>query len=101
MGNGLIERSWYALAPDGTGHELVLRIMTPTLHPKGHWVAPTSLGVLEERIHDIAGIDGWQAVGLAMRFTARMIDHYEEKGWQFYWEQDGERLHSSDRFDFA
>ena len=84
------ERTWFAVAPDGTEHDVVLRIDVPTLQPGGEWRAPLSLGALEPRAHNIAGVDAWQAVALAMQFAATRLGHFAEDGWQFYWDRGGE-----------
>lgn len=84
------ERIWFAVAPDGTEHDVVLRIGIPTHASGGEWRAAVSLGALESRTHSIAGIDPWQAVSLAMRFAATRVGHFGEDGWRFYWERGGE-----------
>ena len=84
------ERAWFAVAPDGTEHDVVLRVGLPTPAPGGEWRAAVTLGVLESRVHDIAGIDAWQAMTLAMRFAATRLGHFAEDGWRFYWERGGD-----------
>src|SRR5215203_1003313 len=75
MSNALVaaKRTLFAIAPGGSGHEVVLSIGVPFLHPQGYWTAAVSFGILEQRNHEIAGVDGWQVVQLAMRFTATMF----------------------------
>ena len=90
------ERTWLAVAPDGTEHELVLRVGIPTQAPGGEWWSAVSLGVLESREQRVAGVDAWQAVELAMRFIASRVGHFAADGWQFYWERDGEPAAPSD-----
>jgi hypothetical protein len=90
------ERTWFAVAPDGSEHDVVLRITAPTLQPGGEWRAPVSLGALEPHIHNIAGVDAWQAVSLAMRFAATRVGHFAENGWRFYWERGGELASSTE-----
>jgi hypothetical protein len=93
------ERTWFAVAPDGTEHEVVLRVGVPTLEPGGEWRAPVSLGALESRIHNIAGVDAWQAVTLAMRFAATRVSHFAEEGWLFYWDHGGDPASPSELAD--
>ena len=45
------ERIWFAVAPDGSEHTLVLRVGVPTQQPEGQWGASISLGVLDPRAH--------------------------------------------------
>lgn len=84
------ERTWFAVAPDGSEHDVVMRIGVPVEAPGGEWRAVVTLGVLESRSHEIAGIDAWQAVAEAMRFAATRVGHFVEDGWRLYWERGGE-----------
>ncbi|WP_139350605.1 hypothetical protein [Rhodanobacter sp. B04] len=83
------ERTWFAVAPDGTEHDAVLRIGVPTHAPGGEWRAVVSLRPMESRSHPIAGVDAWQATCLAIHFAATRVGHFAEDGWQFYWERGG------------
>lgn len=89
------ERYWYAVAPDGQGHDLVIRASVPYVDD-GVWWVKVSLGVLEERSQSIAGVDSWQALFLAMSFAATRVAHFAQDGWSFYWERDGERAAPQD-----
>lgn len=93
------ERTWFGVAPDGAEKEVVLRIGVPTVAPGGEWRSTVSLGILESRTYDIAGIDAWQAISLSMRFAASRIGHFAENGWKFYWERDGELALPADLAD--
>jgi hypothetical protein len=86
------ERLLFATAPDGTQHELVLRVGIPTQAATGEWRSWVSLGVLESRLPFIAGFDSWQAISLAMAFVATRLKNFHEDGWLFYLEQGGEVL---------
>ncbi|MFC6217098.1 DUF6968 family protein [Pelomonas aquatica] len=90
------ERIWFAVAPDGTEHEVVVAIGPPTKAERGEWRSVASVGCLETATHSIAGIDSWQAIELAMRFSARRIGHFAEIGWRFYWERGGELATAQD-----
>ena len=91
------ERTWFAVAPDGTEHQVILRVGIPVLAPSGEWWAAVSLGALEPpRAQRIAGLDAWQAMHLAMRFVATRVGHFADDGWQFYWERGGERAAPSE-----
>jgi hypothetical protein len=90
------ERIWFAVAPDGSEHTLVLRVGVPTQQPEGQWGASISLGVLDPRAHTIFGVDAWQAVDEGMRFIARRVEHFAEDGWRFFWEQGGEAASPSE-----
>jgi len=85
-----MERTWFAIAPDGTEHDLKIWVGLPTQAPRGEWRSTVSLGALESRNHSIAGIDSWQAILLAMSFAATRVGHFAEDGWKFYWERGGD-----------
>jgi hypothetical protein len=82
------QRILYAVAPDGSGQDLVIGIEAP-YEDDGCWRAKLSLGALESQVFAIAGVDSWQAVYLAMRFAAMRLDHFAGNGWTFYWEKHG------------
>lgn len=84
------ERRWFAIAPDGSEHEIVIRVGAPKPQPGGEWSASISLGSLDAHIYEIAGIDGWQAVTLAMRYATTRLGHFAEEDWRFYWDRGGE-----------
>lgn len=90
------ERTWFAVAPDGTEHDVVVSVGVPIKTERGEWRSVASVGCLEARTHSIAGIDAWQAIGLAMRFAADRLTHFADEGWQFYWERGGELATSED-----
>lgn len=83
------EWRWFAVAPDGTEHDLVLRVGIPTQAPGGEWLSAVSLGVLESHAHAIAGEDAWQSIVLALQFTAARVAHFGADGWQFFWTRGG------------
>ena len=84
------ERVWFAVAPDGSEHEVAIRVMVPTKEDDVEWRAEVSVGGIDSRPYSIAGIDSWQAICLAMSFAATRLGHLAEDGWAFYWERGGE-----------
>ncbi|WP_414707260.1 DUF6968 family protein [Rudaea sp.] len=76
-------RVWVAVDPEGIEHEIVLRVGVPSLQPRGEWLAEATLDGLEKRSHRIAGVDAWQAVGLAMSFIASQVEDFESRDWRF------------------
>jgi hypothetical protein len=87
-----IERTWYAVAPNGLGEGLVtIGVEVPRQQSSGDWGVRVSLGGLEpDPAGPIFGIDGWQAVSLGMKFVAARLVDFADRGWRFYWSQDGE-----------
>ena len=93
------ERTWFAVAPDGTEHQASIRVGVPTLQPGGEWMSLVTLFPMESRAHRIAGVDSWQAVSLARQFAATRAGHFAEDGWRFYWERGGASAHPSELAD--
>jgi hypothetical protein len=90
------ERTWFAVAPDGTESEVTITVGIPTPGTHGGWSAAVSLGALEARTHSITGVDSWQAICLAMSFAATRVGHFAEDGWKFYWERGGDIASAED-----
>lgn len=84
------ERTWYAIDPQGYGHELILRVGLPRPREEGDWAVEVSIGVLEPRPMKIYGVDSWQAIQLGMRLISREVADFERRGWRFYWKEGGE-----------
>ena len=84
------ERVWFAVAPDDSEHEVVIRVMVPVKADGGEWRAEVSVGVVDSEPHSIAGMDSWQAICLGMGFAAMRLSHLSGDGWKFYWERGGE-----------
>ena len=92
-----IERTWYAVAPDGGGEgPVTFGVGMPRQEPGGEWSVLVSLGGIEPGPLKIFGMDGWQAVRLGMRFIAARLSDQSNRGWQFFWEKDGERASAED-----
>lgn len=84
------ERVWFAVSPDGSEHEVAIRVMVPVKADRGEWRAAVSIGDIDSKPHSIAGIDSWQAICLGMSFAATRLSHFAEDGWVFYWERGGD-----------
>jgi len=82
----LLERIWFAVSPDGTEFTFAIRISAPRLQPQGEWTSTVSLSQGPHGLEDIHGMDSWQAVELSMRHAAWRIEHLQNQGWRFYWD---------------
>lgn len=76
------QRNLHAVSPDGRWLEVTLTISMPSARSGGGWRAPVQLKGLEDRVHDIAGMDSWQALSLAMRFAGARLGHFVDSGWK-------------------
>jgi hypothetical protein len=90
------ERIFYATSPAGILREVTLTVLMPTPRSGGGWRAPVCLKGLDDRVHNIAGMDSWQALSLAMRFAGARVGHFVESGWKFSWGLDGNEISPKD-----
>lgn len=88
-------RTVFGIAPNGREYNVLFEVEVPTPREKGGWQAKVHLKNLDSKVHIIAGMDSWQAMTLAMRFVAARMGHFEEAGWNFYWEEGGDIVTSS------
>ena len=84
--------TWFARGPDGTPHVVTLVVGLPTRQRDGQWAAPVSLAGLEAGTRQIAGVDGAQAIHLAMRFVADRLEAFAAQGWTFHVTEHGPRV---------
>ena len=84
------EKIWFAVSPEGVEVDVVVSVGVPTRGEHGEWYSNVSMGLLDQTVCSIAGIDSWQAVGLAMRFVETQLRYFTEDGWRFYWSRGGE-----------
>ena len=97
-----ISRTWFAFAPDGSTVDVTLSVGIPYLRPHGEWAAVLSLGELEPAWSmPICGVDGWQAVHLAMLLAKRRIEAFEAAGWRFFWTRGGDAATAAHLGEFA
>jgi hypothetical protein len=92
MGNSgaCVERTWFAVAPDGTEHTLHLRIGVPEKGSRGEWTCEVWVGVLDPGSHTVVGVDSWQAIAEGIRHVQSVVRHFESRGWRYFWERGGE-----------
>lgn len=94
----IAEREWLAVSPERVEHRLVLRIGSPQHKLRGEWTCSISLGVLDTRVYEIAGMDSWQAIALSMQHLAIRIKNFEDLGWRFYWDCEREQASPNDLY---
>ena len=94
----IAEREWLAVSPDGTEHRLVLSVGGPQHKPRGEWTCAVTLWPLDSGTHEVAGMDSWQAVELAMQHIAYRIQAFQRLGWQFFWDANREPASPADLY---
>jgi len=85
------ERNLYAIAPDGREFDLTIRINQPYQSDES-WACSVAVIGLCDRLRDIHGVDSMQALHLALRLAAQLIDDFVESGGKLYWERGGESV---------
>ena len=88
----IAERTIYAVTKEGDGFEVRLAIGRPYRVESGDWACPLALDGLHERLHDIHGVDSWQAMMLAVRLIKVLLGFVIENGGKLYWEKGGEEV---------
>ena len=92
------ERCWFAISPDGSEHDVLIRVEAPQRVGAGDWGTVVICDPMDPTRHMIPGVDSWQSLHLAMKFAGVRMEHFIEMGWQFYWERGGSAAEASDLF---
>jgi hypothetical protein len=92
-----IERTWHAIAPEGSSEgPVTFSVGPPQREPGGEWSVVVRLDTLDPTPRKIFGVDGWQATALGMQFVAAQVRGFSERGWQFFWSKGGDRAGTED-----
>ena len=76
----LASRTIVAVKNDGQQVPVTLRLGQPYEVSPEEWACPVAMEGLHERLHDVHGIDAWQAIQLAQSLLAQLLDHIVEAG---------------------
>ena len=82
----IAERIIYVVDKDSRGFDVGIMIGKPyqTDSKYGEWGCPIALIGLHGRLHDVYGVDSWQALTLAIRLVRDLLDHFVESGGKLY-----------------
>ena len=58
----------------------------------GDCACPVAMDGLHERLHDVHGVDSWQAMMLAVRLVKVLLGFFVDDGGKLYWEKGGEEV---------
>ena len=94
----LASRTITAIAGDGRKFPITLRIGTPYEVSEGEWACPAAIDGLQERLHDIHGIDAWQTLQLVQSLQAQLLGYFVEDGGKLFWAESGEMVKFADLF---
>jgi hypothetical protein len=94
----IAQRKLFALAADGSCFNIDLGIGKPYQISADEWACAVQVVGLHDHLHDVHGVDSWQALQLACQLAAQMLGHFTEDGGTVFWEKGGERLELPDLF---
>ena len=94
----LASRAIGAVSPDGRQIDVMLRLGMPYEVESEEWACPVAIEGLQEKLHDIHGVDAWQAIQLAQNLLVQLLGHYVEEGGRLVWPGSLEPLALGDVF---
>jgi hypothetical protein len=84
----IASRTLLAVEPAGREFELTIAVGRPYEVPGGGWACPVRLDRLHERLHDMHGVDSWQALQLAHQLIAQLLGYFIQDGGKLFWIED-------------
>jgi len=94
----LASRTVVAVKSDGQQLNVTLRLGQPYEVSPEEWACPVAMEGLHERLHDVHGIDAWQALQLAQSLQAQLLGHIVEEGGHLLCHTPPERIDLSELF---
>ena len=94
----LASRAIAAVSADGRHFQITLRIGIPYEISPEEWACPVAVEGLQEQLHDIHGIDAWQALQLAQNLQAQLLGYFIEDGGELFWTEPREQLELAELF---
>jgi hypothetical protein len=88
----IARRAIHAVAPDGSSREVQLGIGAPYEISSEEWACAVRLQGLHENLHDIHGVDSWQALQLASQLIAQLLGFFVADGGKLYCPDGGEEI---------
>jgi Domain of unknown function (DUF6968) len=83
MNNPIAEAHWIARNPAHKDREVILRIWAPTQDQLGDFSVMVEINGFD-KVRNIHGIDGIQALSLALQFAKMRLGTFMGEGWKFY-----------------
>lgn len=69
-----------AVTPDGQETNVILKIGVPYEISPEEWACPVAIDGLQDRLHDIHGIDAWQTLQLVQSLQAQLLGYFIQEG---------------------
>ena len=94
----LASRTILAIGSEGQKSEVTLRIGTPYEISPEEWACPVAMDGLQERLHDVHGIDAWQAIQLVQSLQAQLLGYFIQEGGKLYCHEPPEQIELQELF---
>jgi hypothetical protein len=101
MTSVIAERTWFAVAPDGKGLDISVRVGQPYRASDVSWACPIAVTGIYDKLQPIEGIDSLQAIELALRLAAQLLCGFVDRGGTLFWERNGDPVSVVDSMPFA
>lgn len=89
----------YAIDKDGRGFEINLSIGVPYPMPNDKdWACSVGMEGLHSGLHEIYGVDSWQALNLALKLPRRILTYFVEDGGKLFLEKGGDEINIDEIF---
>lgn len=98
MDETIAEREIFVISPEGEKKILRVAVGKPYRVDDVSWACPVKVEGLHKKLHDVVGIDSWQAIGLAFSLVRQLLGYYLEDGAELFWGEGSERITLEDLF---
>jgi hypothetical protein len=88
----IASRKLLAIDADGREFQLTISVGAPYEISEQEWACPVSVLGLHDRLHDMHGVDSWQAMQLAYQLIAQLLSYFVEDGGRLFWLEEKEPL---------
>ena len=87
-----------AVRANGEEAHVTLRIGTPYEISPDEWACPVAMEGLQEKLHDVHGIDAWQTVQLVQSLQAQLLGYFLEEGGSLFCHEPPEPISLDELF---
>lgn len=77
---------------------VTLRIGTPYEISPEEWACPVAMEGLQEKLHDVHGIDAWQTVQLVQSLQVQLLGYFLEEGGSLFCHEPPEPISLDELF---
>jgi len=80
----IASRTLLARDENGLEFELTIAVGAPYEISENEWACPASMEGLHARLHDMHGVDSWQALQLALNAVGQLLVYFVKDGGQLF-----------------